>query len=47
LIAGRFRPPLIGSLAEALSLCGALGVLGVLGVLILAFGGAIEPKKNV
>ncbi len=40
-------PPLIGSLAEALSLRGALGVLGVLGVLILAFGGAVEPKKNV
>jgi MFS family permease len=34
-------PPLIGSLAEALSLRGALGVLGVLGVLILAFGGAV------
>ena len=39
-------PPLIGSLAEALSLRGALGVLGVLGVLILAFGGAVEPKHN-
>jgi MFS family permease len=37
-------PPLIGSLAEALSLRGALGVLGVLGVLILAFGGAVEPR---
>jgi MFS family permease len=37
-------PPLIGSLAEALSLRGALGVLGLLGVLILAFGGAIEPR---
>jgi hypothetical protein len=40
-------PPLIGSLAEALSLRGALGVLGVLGVLILAFGGAVEPKKGL
>jgi MFS family permease len=40
-------PPLIGSLAEALSLRGALGVLGVLGVLILAFGGAVEPRKGV
>lgn len=38
-------PPLIGSLAEALSLRGALGVLGVLGVLILAFGGAVEPQR--
>jgi MFS family permease len=38
-------PPLIGSLAEALSLRGALGVLGVLGVLILTFGGAVEPKN--
>lgn len=34
-------PPLIGSLAEALSLRGALGVLGVLGALILVFGGAV------
>jgi fucose permease len=40
-------PPLIGSLAGALSLRGALGVLGVLGVLILAFGGAVEPRKGV
>ncbi|HWQ15786.1 MAG TPA: MFS transporter [Roseiflexaceae bacterium] len=39
-------PPLIGSLAEALSLRGALGVLGVLGVLILAFGGAVKPKHD-
>lgn len=39
-------PPLIGSLAEALSLRGALGVLGVLGVLILAFGGAVAPTKG-
>jgi MFS family permease len=40
-------PPLIGSLAEALSLRGALGALGVLGVLILAFGGAVELRKGV
>jgi MFS family permease len=40
-------PPLIGSLAEALSLRGALGVLGVLGVLILAFGGAVEPRNGI
>src|SRR5262245_1106923 len=40
-------PPLIGSLAEVLSLRGALGVLGVLGVLILAFGGAVEPRKGI
>lgn len=39
-------PPLIGSMAEALSLRGALGVLGVLGVLILAFGGAVEMRKK-
>lgn len=39
-------PPLIGSLAEAISLRGALGVLGLLGLLIFGFGGAVEPRKN-
>lgn len=39
-------PPLIGSLAEALSLRGALGVLGLLGLLILAFGGAVGLKRE-
>jgi fucose permease len=39
-------PPLIGSLAEALSLRGALGVLGVLGMLILVFGGAVGQNKG-
>lgn len=39
-------PPLIGNLAEALSLRGALGVLGVLGLLILVFGGAVQPRRD-
>jgi fucose permease len=34
-------PPLIGSLAEAVTLRGALGLLGLVGVLVAVFGGAV------
>ena len=35
-------PPLIGSLAEIVTLRGALGLLGVVGVLVVVYGGAVE-----
>jgi MFS family permease len=37
-------PPLIGSVAEAVTLRGALGLLGVVGVLVAVFGGAVERR---
>jgi MFS family permease len=38
-------PPLIGSLAEAVTLRGALGLLAVVGVLVTLFGGAVERRR--
>ena len=35
-------PPLIGSLAEGVTLRGALGLLGLVGVLVVVVGGAVE-----
>jgi MFS family permease len=37
-------PPLIGSLAEMVTLRGALGLLGVVGVLVVIYGGAVERQ---
>jgi MFS family permease len=39
-------PPLIGSVAEAVTLRGALGLLGVVGVLVAVFGGAVERRPR-
>jgi MFS family permease len=39
-------PPLIGSLAEVVTLRGALGLLVVVGVLVAVFGGAVERKRS-
>ncbi len=38
-------PPLIGTLAEALSLRTALGLLGIVGVLVALFGGAVGRRE--
>jgi MFS family permease len=38
-------PPLLGGMAEALSLRVALGVLGLLGIVIIACAGAVEPRR--
>ena len=40
-------PPLIGSLAEAVTLRWALGLLGLVGVLVAMFGGAVERRPLV
>jgi MFS family permease len=40
-------PPLIGTVAEAVTLRGALGLLGVVGVLVAVFGWAVERKPAV
>jgi Major Facilitator Superfamily len=37
-------PPLIGTVAEAVTLRGALGLLGLVGVLVAVFGWAVERK---
>ena len=37
-------PPLIGTVAEAVTLRGALGLLGVVGVLVAVFGWAVERR---
>jgi MFS family permease len=37
-------PPLIGTVAEAVTLRGALGLLGVVGVLVVVFGWAVERR---
>jgi MFS family permease len=37
-------PPLIGSVAEAVTLRGALGLLGLVGVLVAVFGWAVERR---
>jgi MFS family permease len=37
-------PPLLGTVAEALTLRVALGLLGIVGVLVAVFGGAVERK---
>jgi len=37
-------PPLIGTVAEAVTLRGALGLLGVVGVLVAVFGRAVERR---
>jgi MFS family permease len=37
-------PPLIGTMAEAVTLRGALGLLGLVGVLVAVFGGAVERR---
>ena len=37
-------PPLIGTVAEAVSLRGALGLLGLVGVLVAVFGRAVERR---
>jgi MFS family permease len=39
-------PPLIGTVAEALTLRVALGLLGVVGVLVAVFGGAVERRPS-
>jgi hypothetical protein len=38
-------PPLIGSVAEAVTLRGALGLLGLVGVLVAVFGWAVERRS--
>jgi MFS family permease len=40
-------PPLIGSLAEAVTLRWALALLGLVGVLVAVFGGAVERRPRV
>jgi fucose permease len=40
-------PPLIGTVAEALTLRVALGLLGLVGVLVAVFGGAVERPTAV
>jgi len=39
-------PPLLGGMAEALSLQVALGILGLLGIVIIACAGAVEPRRT-
>jgi hypothetical protein len=39
-------PPLIGSLAEAVTLRGALGLLVVVGILVAVFGAAVERRPS-
>jgi MFS family permease len=39
-------PPLIGSIAEAMTLRGALGLLGLAGLLMFLIGGAVQPIAN-
>jgi MFS family permease len=39
-------PPLIGTVAEALTLRVALGLLGIVGVLVAVFGGAVERRSS-
>jgi MFS family permease len=39
-------PPLIGGVAEALTLRVALGLLGLFGLLIMVFAGAVEPRRE-
>jgi MFS family permease len=38
-------PPLIGTVAEALSLRAALGLLGLVGLIVALFGGAVECRR--
>jgi MFS family permease len=40
-------PPLIGTVAEAVTLRGALGLLGIVGVLVAVFGSAVERRPKV
>jgi MFS family permease len=39
-------PPLIGSIAEAMTLRGALGLLGLAGLLMFLIGGVVQPTTN-
>jgi MFS family permease len=39
-------PPLLGTMAEAVTLRGALGLLGLVGVLVAVFGGAVEHHPS-
>lgn len=39
-------PPLIGSVAEVLTLRGALGTLGLVGLLIMLFGSAVQGRQQ-
>ena len=39
-------PPLLGSVAEAVTLRGALGLLALVGVLVAIFGGAVERRPG-
>lgn len=39
-------PPLIGTVAEAVTLRGALGLLGLVGVLVAVFGWAVERRPS-
>jgi MFS family permease len=40
-------PPLIGTVAEAVTLRGALGLLGIVGVLVAVFGSAVDRRPAV
>jgi predicted MFS family arabinose efflux permease len=39
-------PPLLGTIAEAVSLRSALGLLGLIGVLVAIFGGAVQRRPS-
>jgi MFS family permease len=39
-------PPLIGTIADAISLRNTLGLLAVVGILVVIFGGAVRTRQN-